>query len=174
MSNASTQSHRRRNRTIGTFGLVALTGLAFAIASGCSNSEAAPAPGKDAPAAQVGASSKEADSYKTAIASSGACTAGKECKVEVSLESKGAFHINDKYPLKFKASDPAPDGVTYTKATVKREDGKFEERKGSLPVAFTAARAGKVKIGGTFSFSVCSDANCVMEKVELAVDVDVK
>ena len=57
---------------------------------------------------------------------------------------------------------------------MKREDGKFEEKKGTLPVAFTVAKAGKVKIGGTFSFSVCSDANCVMDKVDVEVEVEAK
>jgi len=166
-------SNRRRNRTIGSICLVALTGLSFAVASGCSKSEAAPAPAKDAPA-QVGAASKfDKDQYVVEMKTA-ACSVGKECKVEIALAAKGEFHVNDKYPIKFKAADPAADGVKFTKALVKREDGKFEEKKGSLPVAFTVEKAGKVKVGGTFSFSVCSDANCVMDKVDLEVEVEAK
>lgn len=175
MQHASTMSNRRRNRTIGTLCLAALSGLAFIVASGCSsNSEAAPAPGKDAPAQVAGASSYDKDTYKVEMKLNGSCAAGKECKVDVTLESKKEFHINDKYPIKFKAVDTPPEGVTFTKATVKKEDGKFETSKGSLPVAFTIAKAGKAKIGGTFSFSVCSDANCVMDKVELELEVEAK
>jgi len=172
--NASPMSNRRRNRTIGTLCLMALSGLAFFVASGCSNSEAATAPGKDAPAQVAAASKFDKDQYIVEFKSSGACSAGKECKAEISLKSKGEFHINDKYPIKFKAPDTAPEGVTFTKAVVKKEDGKFAEKEGSLPVAFTIAKAGKAKIGGTFSFSVCSDANCVMEKLDLEVEVEAK
>jgi hypothetical protein len=172
--NEFTMTNRRRNRTIGTLCLVAITGLSFAVASGFSKSEAAPAPAKDAPAQVAGAAKLDKDQYTVEMKTSGACSAGKECKAEITLAAKGDFHVNDKYPLKFKAADPAPEGLTFTKAVVKREDGKFEEKKGSLPVAFTVAKAGKVKVGGTLSFSVCSDATCMMDKVDLEVEVEAK
>jgi hypothetical protein len=172
--NASTMSNRRRNRITGTLCLAILSSLAFAVASGCSKSEAAPASGKDAPARVEGASKFDKDQYVVELKSSGSCSAGKECKAEITLKAKGDFHINEKYPIKFKAADPAPDGVTYTKTTVKKEDGKIGEKEGSLPVAFTSAKAGKAKISGTLSCSFCNDATCLMEKLELQADVDVK
>jgi hypothetical protein len=163
--------NRRAHRTIGTLCLLALSGLAFVIASGCSKSEAAPA--KESPA-QVATAKFDKDAYTLEIKAPSSCKSGSECKAEISLKTKGDYHINDKYPLKFKAPDTAPDGVTFTKSTLKKEDGTFKEKEGSLPVGFTASKAGKVSIGGTFSFGVCTDANCLMEKQELAVDVDVK
>ena len=163
--------NRRAHRTIGTLCLLALTGLSFVIASGCSKSEAAPA--KESPA-QVAASSFDKDAYTVKITAPASCKAGSECKAEITLKAKGEYHINDKYPLKFKAPDTAPDGVTFTKATLKREDGKFAEKEGSLPIGFTATKAGKVSIGGNFSFGMCKDEACLMEKVDLTVDVDVK
>jgi hypothetical protein len=171
--NASPMSHRRRNRTIGTLCLAVLSGLAFVVASGCSKSEAAPAPGKHEPA-PVAASKADKDQYLVEMKGPSSCKAGSECKVEISLKAKGEFHINDKYPLKFKAPDSPPEGVTFTKAVVKKEDGKFAEKEGTLPVGFTIAKSGKAKISGTFSFSVCSDANCVMDKVDLDVEVEAK
>ena len=160
MLNVSPMSNRRNTRTLSTLCLMALTGIAFAAASGCSKSEAAPAPAKD--------------QYIVEMKANGACSAGKECKAEITLASKGEFHINDKYPIKFKAPDSPPEGLTFTKSIVKREDGTFEAKKGSLPIAFTIAKAGKMKVSGTFSFSVCSDANCVMDKVDLEVEVEAK
>lgn len=166
-----TMSNRRKSRTLSTLCLMALTGLAFAAASGCSKSEAAPS--KDAPAV-VAASKADKDQYTVELKAPASCKAGSECKAEISLKSKGEFHINDKYPIKFKAPDTAPEGVTFTKSIVKKDDGKFAEKEGTLPVGFTIAKAGKVKIAGTFSFSVCSDANCVMDKVDLEVEVEAK
>lgn len=174
MQNASPISIRRRNRTVGTLCLAAVSGLAILVAAGCKSSEAAPANTRETAGHVAGASKFDKDQYKVEIKSSAACAAGKECKVEISLEAKGEFHINDKYPLKMKLTDPAPDGVTYTKAIVKKEDGTFKEKSGTLPIGFTVAKAGKAKIGGTFSFSVCSDANCVMEKVDLELEVEAK
>lgn len=173
MLNESTMTNRRRNRTLGTLCLAAITALSFAVASGCSKSEAAPAPAKEG-AAQIGASKFDKDQYTVEMKAPASCKAGSECKAEISLKSKGEFHINDKYPLKFKAPDTAPEGVTFTKAIVKKEDGKFSEKEGTLPIGFTIAKAGKVKIAGTLSLSVCSDANCVMEKLDLEVDVEAK
>jgi hypothetical protein len=164
----------RRNRIIGTIGLVALSSIAFALASGCSKSQAATAPAKDAPAQVAGAAKYDKDQYTVEFKAPSDCKAAAECKATVSLASKGDFHINDKYPIKFKAPDSPPEGLSFTKTTVKKDDGKFEEKKGSLPVGFTIAKAGKQKVGGTFSFSVCSDANCVMEKVDLEVEVEAK
>lgn len=169
-----TMSNRRKSRTLSTLCLMALTGLAFAAASGCSKSEAAPAPSKDAPAQVAGSAKFDKDQYVVEMKAPASCKAGSECKAEISLKSKGDFHINDKYPIKFKAPDSAPEGVSFTKTVVKKDDGKFAEKEGTLPVGFTIAKAGKVKVGGTFSFSVCSDANCVMDKVDLEVEVEAK
>jgi hypothetical protein len=171
---ASTMSNRRTNRTIGPLCLAALSGLAFLVASGCSKSEAAPAPGKDAPAQVAGSSKYDKDQYVVEMKAPSSCKAGSECKAEISLKSKSEFHVNDKYPIKFKTPDTAPEGVTFTKTVVKKEDGTFKEKEGTLPVGFTMAKAGKAKISGTFSFSVCSDASCVMEKLDLEVDVEAK
>ena len=168
-----TMSNRRTSRTLSTLCLMALTGLAFAAASGCSKSEAAPAPSKDAPA-QVAASKADKDQFTVELKGPSSCKAGSECKAEITLKSKGEFHINDKYPIKFKAPDAPPEGVSFTKTVVKKDDGKFAEKEGTLPIGFTIAKAGKAKVGGTFSFSVCSDANCVMDKVDLEVEVEAK
>ncbi len=114
------------------------------------------------------------DQYLVEIKSTGTCSAGQECLVEISIRAKADFHINDKYPTKFKLADPAPEGVAYTRVLVKREDGRFDEKSGTLPVKFTVARPGKVKISGTLAFSVLNDANMLMEKVDLSTEVEVK
>jgi hypothetical protein len=57
---------------------------------------------------------------------------------------------------------------------MRREDGDVSDKGATFKVPFVAARAGKAIVAGTFSFSVCSDANCLMEKVELEVEVEAK
>jgi hypothetical protein len=117
---------------------------------------------------------KDAQSYNVELKAAGPYKKGVEGTVELTLTPKPGYHVNPDYPTKFKVADPAADGVTYPKKVLKKEDGKFEEKLGTLKIPFVADKAGKTKVAGVFQFSVCSDKNCFMEKAELDVDVDVK
>jgi len=166
-------AHRKLSGSLGAF---ALTAAAFGLAAGCSKSEAAPARGGAAheSTAVTGGPRAETDNYIAEIKASGDYKAGAEGVVEVTFATKGDYHINKQYPYKFKATDPAPEGVSFPKPLLQRADGTFDEKKGSFKVPFVVAKSGKAHIAGTLSLSVCSDANCIMDKVALEVDVDVK
>lgn len=148
--------------------LFAAVALSAAVASPAF-ADAKKDPGKDAPAPK-----KDAQSYTVELKAKGPYKKGVEGKVELTLTPKAGYHVNPDYPAKLKLQDPAPEGITYPKKVLKKEDGKFEEKGASLDVPFVAANAGKAKVSGTFQFSVCSDKNCFMEKAELEVEVDVK
>ena len=156
-----------------------LAGGAHALGvSGCSKSEAATS--RPSSSEQVGNGSVAAgpradtDNYLAEIKAVGSYKPGAEGAVNVFLTPKGGYHTNAQYPYKFKLNDPPPDGVTFPKPVLVRADGTFEEKKGSFKVPFVAAKAGTVTIAGTLFLSVCSDANCIMDKVPLEVPVDVK
>jgi hypothetical protein len=157
--------------------VAALVGLAV-VGSGCGQSEAATprGAGAEVPAApSPAAKSKVEDAiYSLEMKPTGTYKSGQEGAVEVVLVSKGDYHINDKYPIKFKVAEPAPDGVSYPKPLLKREDGAFEENKGVLKVPFIAAKSGTTKVAGVLSFSMCSTGNCLMQKQELEAAVDVQ
>jgi hypothetical protein len=118
-------------------------------------------------------SKADAANYTAEITGSGAYKAGAEGTVTVTVTAKGEYHINPQYPYKFKTNSPS-DGVAYPKPTLQRSDGKFEETRGSFQIPFVAAKAGKVSVGGVLNLSVCSAANCIVDKVPLDVVVDVK
>jgi hypothetical protein len=161
-----------RKATLTTVCLVALGAVA---AAGCNKSEAAPKPGGQVENLVVAGGAKaETENFVAEIKPAGAAAAGKEGTVEVTLVPKGGYHTNAQYPYKFKLADPAPEGVTYPKPVLQRADGTFDEKKGFFRVPFVASKAGKVTIGGTLHLSVCSEANCIMDKVPLEVAVDVK
>jgi hypothetical protein len=63
----------------------------------------------------------------------------------------GAAALNPQYPYKFKAIAPASEGIT-----------------------FVAAKAGKQAVGGVLHLSVCTAANCVVDKVPRDVTIEVK
>ncbi len=71
------------------------------------------------------------------------------------LEAKDPFHVNDKYPYKFKLEDSP--GVTYPDKVVTQGHVKLEHKKAVMTVAFTPSDAGKKKITGVFHFSVCTE-----------------
>lgn len=159
----------KKSRSLVTLCLAALTALPIVIACGYSETASAGEKGAARAAAKV-----EKDEFIAEIKAPASCKAGSECVAEVSIKAKGEFHVNEKYPTKFKAPETLPEGLTYTKPVVRKEDGKFAEKEATLPIGFTLAKAGKAKITGVLSVGVCRAEQCVMDKVELAVDVDVK
>lgn len=170
----STQSSKQHSAL--TFACFAtLSALAFGVVFEPGQSEAA-ARGVLAETNQLlpAASRAETDSYAVEIKTVGTYAAGKEGRVDIVLTAKDPFHVNDAYPFKFRTSDPAPEGVKYPKPLLSRADGKIDQKTATFSLPFIASKAGKHKIGGTLSLSVCSPASCLMEKVELEVDVDVK
>jgi hypothetical protein len=103
-----------------------------------------------------------------------ACRSGKACTVRAVVLAKGDYHINDKYPYKFVTQDPPQRGVTYPTPIVGRDNGVFQEKKAVLSVPFVADGPGEKTVGGTLSLSVCSTANCLMDKLVLETTVKVE
>src|SRR5687767_11888730 len=95
-----------RTRRAATFAL-AIAGTALILA--CNKSEAAPAApagreGANEPAQVAAGPKQESETFIASIGPGGDCTANKECTVEVTLEAKGAYKINDQYPTKWKVA----------------------------------------------------------------------
>jgi hypothetical protein len=99
-----------------------------------------------------------------------ALKAGQAGNVKVVLVAKAPFHVNDKYPIKLKLKETP--GVKYASLTLTKDSAKVETMKAVMPVAFTPD-SGKRTVAGTFSFSVCTEDKCLMEKRDLALDVNV-
>lgn len=117
-----------------------------------------------APAANAGSKVDEAN-FALAFSGRGGYKAGEKGEAEIVLEAKAPFHVNDKYPYKFKLADGS---------VVSKDNVKLEHMKATMTVPFTPDAAGKKKISGVFHFSVCTEDKCMIEKRDLALDVDVK
>ncbi|HQP38555.1 MAG TPA: hypothetical protein PLI95_25395 [Polyangiaceae bacterium] len=150
--------------------LLALVGTA----ASCSKSEAATEPQKDALGALMPAAAvQENDNYKVSLEPVGSYKKDQQGIVNVVLVTKGEYHVNKQYPYKFVTQDPPADGASYPKKVVPRGDGRYEEKKAVLPVPFVPTKSGEVDVGGTFSLSVCTDANCLIDKQRLQLKVKV-
>jgi hypothetical protein len=99
-----------------------------------------------------------------------AVKAGQAGTVEVVLAAKAPFHVNDKYPIKLKLKETP--GVKYENLTITKDAVKLEPMKAVMPVSFTP-EAGKRTVAGQFSFSVCTEDKCLMEKRDLLLEVNV-
>ena len=88
------------------------------------------------------------------------------------LNAKAPFHVNQNYPYKFKLKETP--GVKYANMVVAKDQVKLEPARATLPVAFTPETAGKHTVTGQLSFSVCTDDKCMIEKRDLALEIDAK
>ena len=79
--------------------------------------------------------------------------------------------VNDKYPYKFKPR-ATPPGSSSRAKVVDTDAMTLEKKQGIMKVRLHArgARATHA-LSGTFSFSVCTDGSCLIEKRELSLDV---
>jgi hypothetical protein len=103
--------------------------------------------------------------------SRGSHKVGQASAVEIVLDAKKPFKPNDKYPYKLKLAKS--DGVKFPGPIVKKDAVKLEEQRAVMTVGLTPESAGKKRIGGQFSFSVCTDDKCLIEKRDLALEIQV-
>lgn len=131
---------------------------------------AAPAPAD--PAAAPAASQYSEAPFDVVIQAKGAYSTGQAGGAEILITAKPPFHANDKYPYKFKLNE-AP-GLKFANLVVDKDAVKVEKTRATLSVAFTPESAGKHTVSGKLFFSVCNDDQCLVEKRDLALDIDSK
>jgi hypothetical protein len=133
--------------------------------------EAVPAAAAPAPATDAASKYNEAN-FDLALTSKGSYASGKAGEAEIVLAAKAPFHVNQNYPYKFKLKE-AP-GLKFANLVIAKDAVKLEPARATVPVAFTPETAGKHTLAGQLSFSVCTDDKCVIEKRELALEIDAK
>ena len=136
---------------------------------------AARAPAEDAQGtgAQPAAANRVSEeTFDLSLTGSTAYEAGKPGEATITLDAKPPFHINDKYPYKFKLK--AAPGLKFQSATVGKDAAKLEKQRMTMVVGFAPESPGKHTLAGVLSFSVCTDDKCLIEKRDLAFDVHVK
>ncbi len=145
--------------------------LVATLAGGCSKKEPAPetATSAEPSARPAPASELHEPTFDLTMKSAGAITGGQPSVVEIAVLAKGGYHVNDKYPYKFKPS--VTQGLTYATPTFSTEATKLEEKRATMTVTFTPDGKGERTIAGLFAFSLCSADQCLIEKRDLALHV---
>lgn len=127
------------------------------------------------------AATKITGSHFTLDVASPGCVSGSACVVTVRLEANGGFHINKDYPYKlalnaapnveFLGSDPA------SSSTFSKSAGDFvinEEHVSTMTARFKPTAPGTANVSGVYKMSVCSESNCQLEQMKIALDVPVQ
>lgn len=125
-----------------------------------------------APPAAPAASKYSEAPFDVVIQAKGTYAAGQAGAAEIVISAKPPFHANDKYPYKFKLNE-AP-GLKYEKLVVDKDAVKVEKMRATVTVPLTPEGAGKHTVSGKLFFSVCNDDQCLVEKRDLALDIDAK
>lgn len=149
------------------------TPAATTSAADTSATAAAPAAADSAAAPAADAKSSYSESnFDLSLAPKGAYASGQAGEADIVLNAKAPFHVNQNYPYKFKLKETP--GVKYASMIVAKDQVKLEPARATLPVAFTPETAGKHTVTGQLSFSVCTDDKCMIEKRDLALEIDAK
>lgn len=110
--------------------------------------------------------------FELTLTAKGDFEASKPGMAEVTLDAKEPFKINEQYPYKLKLQESP--GIRFASLVVGKDRAQMNKKQLTMPVTFTPDKPGKYKLSGQFSFSICTDDKCLIEKRDLALDVDVK
>jgi len=99
--------------------------------------------------------------------------AGKPGQLEIALESRGEWHVNQEYPIRVDIK--APDGVVLPKAELVKDDAKeFGDDKVRFLARVEPSAAGKHEVTCDVSFAMCTEENCILEKRTVAMELEVQ
>ena len=125
-----------------------------------------------APAPAAAADHYSETAFDLVLQPKGSYESGQPGEAEIVLSAKPPFHVNDKYPYKFKIKEAA--GLKFASLLVAKDLVKLEPLRATLPVRFTPENAGPQTVEGQLSFSVCTEDKCMIEKRDLALAVEAK
>ena len=122
----------------------------------------------------------EATAYVVTARAVGRAAVGTLAEVELLVETRAGYHLNDDYPLNVR---PLPStAATFEKARVAREDGVAVSPcrtdlahgcQAKVHLRYTPTRAGRAGLGGTFAFSACNADRCLIEKVDVEAKIEI-
>jgi hypothetical protein len=168
---------RARGRA-STVRLACCAGLFPLVLLACSKAEPKPEPA--APAAPALAAepksaptpSVEDNTFKLTLVSEPEYTAGAPARLQLLLEAKGGYHVNQDYPIRVDLKAPA--AVKLQKPSLGKPDAaEFGEHKARFDLPFSADK-GSHQLMADVDFAVCTPETCVPDQRTLAVSLSVK
>jgi hypothetical protein len=98
---------------------------------------------------------------------------GKAGQVEIALEGRGDWHVNQDYPIRVDLK--AGSGVALQKTELVKEDAKeFGEKRVRFLAGVEASTTGEHELTCDVSFAMCTEENCILEKRTVAMQLRVE
>lgn len=98
---------------------------------------------------------------------------GKDGDVEIALESRGEWHVNQEYPIRVGLK--AAPGVALKKNELVKGDAKeFDEKKVRFVVGVEPSAAGEHEVTCDVSFAMCTEENCILERRTVSMPLKVE
>jgi len=116
----------------------------------------------------------ETGSFLLAVApSEGGYRIGKTGEVEIALEGRGDWHVNEEYPIRVDLK--AAPGLALKKSELVKGDAKeFGEKKVRFLAGVEPSAAGEHEVTCDVSFAMCTEENCILEKRTVAMQLKVE
>lgn len=93
---------------------------------------------------------------------------GKPGELQIQLEGRGDWHVNQDYPIRVKIA--VGEGVSVDKAELVRSDAKrFDEGQVEFLAQVQPSVAGEHEVECEVSFAMCTEENCIREKRTVAM-----
>ena len=98
---------------------------------------------------------------------------GKTGEVEIALEGRGDWHVNQEYPIRVDLK--AAPGVALKKSELVKDDAKeFGEEKVRFLAGVEPSAAGEHEVTCDVSFAMCTEENRILEKRTVAMQLKVE
>ena len=132
------------------------------------------APDADEKSNEPAGASIETGSFLLAVAPAQlGYSVGKAGEVEIALEGRGEWHVNQEYPIRVDLK--AAPGVALKKNELVKDDAKeFSEEKVRFLAAVEPSTAGEHEVTCDVSFAMCTEENCILEKRTVAMQLKVE
>ena len=98
--------------------------------------------------------------------------AGRAGEVEIALESRGEWHVNQEYPIRVDIK-AAPEVAVLKRELVKDDAKEFGDEKVRFLAPIEPSKAGKHEVTCDVSFAMCTEENCILEKRTVAMELEV-
>lgn len=98
---------------------------------------------------------------------------GKAGAIEIAIEGRGEWHVNQEYPIRIELK--AGPGVTLTKKELLKEDAKeLNEQRARFVAAVEPVAAGQHEVACDVSFAMCTEENCILENRTVAMQLEAR